>query len=361
MNLWIPRLWSLLFVIALSGCAHDPAGVSDRPVAPDEATQITVLLATTRDLMHVDPLYRIGTGPLPVQYAEYVISVPPLARSGRPETLRSASGPKNSFVIISSRPLSKAEFLSRAGGRGDRRTSRLVFIHGFNTPFQEGLFRTAQLAADARHDKTAILFSWPSAGSPFAYQGDRKAAAASSRGLAQTLEGLSAGHHPSLVLVAHSMGGWLTVETLAGFKPAARHSVLDRFSNIVLAAPDIDIADMMSRLQVIGRFRRPLTILVAKDDLALKLARLIEGGDRVGADDIRDPRVLAAARRFGGRVIDVSALESRDSFNHGRFSAVAAFYPKFRSQIEDRRSGNYAKPGVYQFDAATSSIRPVHN
>ena len=40
----------------------------------------------------------------------------------------------------------------------------LVFVHGFNTTFDNALFRTAQIAYDLKFDGAPFVYSWPSQG-----------------------------------------------------------------------------------------------------------------------------------------------------------------------------------------------------
>jgi esterase/lipase superfamily enzyme len=154
------------------------------------------------------------------------------------------------------------------------------------------------------------------------------------------------------------MGGWLTMETLAKMSRERRRAMFEQFSNVVLAAPDIDVVDMVRQLEIIGRLPRPLTLLVSSDDTALTLSRIITGGRRVGADDVHDPWVQAA-RRYGARVVDISELTTSDSFRHARFTAMVALYSKFQAQIEDPLGKRSAGPGVFVFKAATSTLEPI--
>ena len=149
------------------------------------------------------------------------------------------------------------------------------------------------------------------------------------------------------------------METLAKMSRERRQAVFARFTNVVLAAPDIDVADMIRQLEIIGRLPRPLTLLVSSDDSALNLSRIITGGRRVGADNVHDPWVQAAAKRYGARVIDISELTTSDSFKHGRFTAMVALYSKFQAQIENPLGKGYAGPGVFVFKAATSTLEPI--
>ena len=45
----------------------------------------------------------------------------------------------------------------------------MVFIHGFNVPFEDAIYRTAQLAHDLDFDGAPILYSWPSRGTMLGY------------------------------------------------------------------------------------------------------------------------------------------------------------------------------------------------
>src|SRR5262249_55976535 len=63
---------------------------------------------------------------------------------------------------------------------GDFKDHVFVFIHSFNTSFDNALYRTAQIAYDLGKDATpfgtAFLYSWPSAGQVVDYPGDFDAA-----------------------------------------------------------------------------------------------------------------------------------------------------------------------------------------
>jgi esterase/lipase superfamily enzyme len=294
-----------------------------------------------------------------LRFARYVISIPPNHRTDMIEWPGDPPDPRTEFATFNAKRLSEAEFRSEVTGKqGDGRSIRL-FVHGYNNSFQETVYRLAQIAADAHDNRIAVLFAWPSQGKPLSYNADRAAAAASTDGLARTIDILTARPRAKVVLLAHSMGGWLTMETLAEMSRERRRAVFDRFSNVVLAAPDIDVTDMVRQLEIIGHLPRPLTLLVSSDDTALTLSRVITGGRRVGADDVHDPWVQAAAKRYGARVVDISELTTTDSFRHARFTAMVALYSKFHTQIEDPLGKHYAGPGVFVFKAETSTLEPI--
>jgi esterase/lipase superfamily enzyme len=43
-----------------------------------------------------------------------------------------------------------------------------VFVHGFNTNFDEGVYRVAQIVHDSEMNAAPVLFNWPSRGRPSA-------------------------------------------------------------------------------------------------------------------------------------------------------------------------------------------------
>jgi esterase/lipase superfamily enzyme len=64
----------------------------------------------------------------------------------------------------------------------------MVFVHGYNVPFADAVFKAAQIAYDANFLGTTIVFSWPSAGQPLKYDYDRESANFSSGDLFNLLK-----------------------------------------------------------------------------------------------------------------------------------------------------------------------------
>jgi esterase/lipase superfamily enzyme len=157
------------------------------------------------------------------------------------------------------------------------------------------------------------------------------------------------------MIVAHSMGGMLTMESLRELRVQRRDRVIARLGRVVLAAPDIDVDAFRSQIQTIGPLNPPLTMLVSKDDAALRLSSVI-GGSRVraGALDVENPVVREAALKAKVRIIDISQLRSSDGgLRHDRFVNVAAFYPQLQRLAEAERQ----QSGTFVFDSANA--RPL--
>ena len=118
----------------------------------------------------------------------------------------------------------------------------LVFIHGFNVPFQDAVFRTAQIAADLQFDGGVVLYSWPSLGDVGMYATDYSNNEWTFQHLQFFLEDVVRQTGTSRIhLIAHSMGNRALTFALDRITAAARVPP-KRFSQIILAAPDIDTA-----------------------------------------------------------------------------------------------------------------------
>jgi esterase/lipase superfamily enzyme len=83
----------------------------------------------------------------------------------------------------------------------------LVYIHGFNTGFDDAARRAAQLGFDLQVRGITVLYSWPSRGNVAAYLADLSAIEASETQIADFLLAVSAlADRGKVHIVAHSMG-----------------------------------------------------------------------------------------------------------------------------------------------------------
>lgn len=149
----------------------------------------------------------------------------------------------------------------------------------------------------------------------------------------------------STTLLAHSMGGLLTVETLRQLKITGRDHDLTMIEQVVLAAPDIDIDLFQRDIRTIGRLKKPIVVLAAKDDRALALSRRLSGSTAAGALDVDDARVQELAKTDNLLIIDISSLKSVTGTNHDRFVSFAAAYPQLQ-KASASQSGPLAGAGA---------------
>lgn len=329
-------LWRLLLLAALlpAGCTPRPGPEALVPVtAADEAQVVRVYVATTRA---PEPPPAIGFSSRPsltTSYAYYDISVPPEPREGPVYWSRGNPDPRRDFLVTGYGAVPEKDFAARVGRdtRGPVEDEVTVFVHGYNQLFAEALLRLAKLTAEAGAD-APVLFSWPSKGRPLDYLADMQEAEASRDALAGVLSMLAPLRGQTL-LMAHSMGGWLSMEALRSLRLAGRDRVVCD-QNVMLVAPDIDVLVFHRQLEVIGRLPQPIAVMVAGDDRALALSsRISTQRPRLGALDVENPIVAEAARSSQVQLIDISSLPPENAFRHDRFQRLAAFYGELETGV----------------------------
>lgn len=359
------RHWAAAAVIvtavALSGCASRPGPEVLTPVASAPGVkQRPIYVATTRK--RVDPTDNIFSSEVSptLNYAKFVIGIPPDHKPGKIEWPDGKTNPERNFATIQQAVLTAPEFRNDvAPSKAARRAKKqnlLIFVHGFNNNFQESLYRMAQLDTDAAFGGSAVLFAWPSKGDPTRYEDDKAAANASREQLIELLTTVTSSPQVGeIMLVAHSMGGALVTDTLRELRVQRRDRVIARLNRVILAAPDIDEAVFRQEVQIIGPLKPPMTVLVSKDDKALKLSGLLSGSRvRAGALDVDNPLVQQAALQAQVQILDISELQSPDGgLNHDRLFALAALYPRLQQQSAEQR----LRYGTFLLDAANA--RPV--
>jgi esterase/lipase superfamily enzyme len=254
-------------------------------------------------------------------YARYVVQVPPNRQPG--EIRWPAQGrkpdPAQHFVTVErdvySDPAAFRRDLAAALARlpPDKREVR-VFAHGFNTTFGEGLYRLAQLDEDLGFPGLSVHYSWPSRGKPLAYFADRESAVYSRDGMESFLGQLVDAGAERIVIVGHSMGALLSVETLRQVAISGNRRVMDRIAGVVLIAPDIDVDVFKRAAARIGTLPQPFYIFTSKKDRALRLSSRLSGRpDRLG--NVLTPAEVA---ELEVTLIDVTAFsEGSGHFNVG--------------------------------------------
>ena len=345
----------LISAVGLTACAGRPGPETLGTVALDDfsPTRVeTLYTVTTRDRAEPGTNVFTTSKTREPNYASFDISIPPNhvpANIEWPKPGRKPD-PKTDFAVVSQSVLDRSALLQAVGKR--QSAPPVVFVHGYNYNFQESLFRLAQLKTDSNIGGTPVLFSWPSLAALPAYVADKESATYSRDALASLLTDMVRARKGEVDVFAHSMGGWLTVEALRQLRLEGKGDVLDRL-RVIMAAPDIDEDVFAAQLDVIGRMRTPITILVAQDDRALQVSSFLGAGNRVGALDARNPEVAEAAKRNGITIVDISSLESIDATNHNRFFDVKQLAATLNKPAAAATLGD---AGAFVLDAAAQTF-----
>lgn len=337
-----PILAAAALVIALAvltACGGRPdagALVINTEPAPD-AKISDIMIVTTRERDSRPDTYFSGERSSAVSYAQASISVPPSHEPGQIEWPQSVPGdPEKDFVArsagyIADKAAFKRQINQRLAALPPNKREIFVFIHGYNTRFPEGLYRFTQIVHDAKFEGVPVFFTWASRGNLQDYVYDLNSAAIARSALEETLVELTGTNATNITILAHSMGNWLLMETAVQAKPENRRRIAGKIDDIVLAAPDIDIDLFKAQLRKLGKPPKPYTVIVSKDDRALRLSRTIAGGkERVGA--YSDDQELA---ELGAIVIDVTELDSLDSSHHSKFAQLAQLRPEMRTTLSN--------------------------
>ena len=270
------------------------------------APHMTVLVATTR---------QPANGLLSKWFGSERGATTTLARARLQE---SDGGPALSglrdFTITAVEPASRVAGLFAE----TRNREVLVYVHGFNTTFENAVVSGASLSDGVGFAGQTVVFTWPSRGTLFDYGYDRDSAMLSRRPLVQALDDLLASEATGRVnVVAHSIGTMLATQAMFELYKKHGAAAADRFGAIVLAAPDIDMDVFAAAIPQMGPLVAKITVVTATDDLALAVSQIVNGGTvRVGKAE------AARLKRLGLLVIDGSQ-KGWDVINHNRFMSNA--------------------------------------
>jgi len=223
-----------------------------------------------------------------VAFARYEVSVPPVRKVGEinyPARL-SGADPKRDFLTTE-----EERYAADAPFRSDLKASlrahggeAVIFIHGFNNNFTEGLYRIAQFSHDLDLPGTIIHYSWPSAAIPLGYVYDRDSALFARDGLETLLDQVAAAGATRILVVAHSMGSALTMETLRQASIRGGSRGLARISGVILISPDIDVDVFREQARSMGKLPQPFVIFGSDRDKILKISAKLTGqAERLGS------------------------------------------------------------------------------
>ena len=281
-------------------------------------------------------VYGIERGDL--QYGYLDVTIPAVHQEAELETRSrwdmvsyfvGPAGLRSRYVLLDSvTPQTRDGFLSALRKQIKDAPSKdvFIFVHGFNSTFEDAARRCAQLAYDLDFDGTPMMFSWASAGSATAYIKDEATVTSSGRKMAQMLDDVVAQSGAEHIhLIAHSMGNRALIEALQTY--LATRDANNRqhiFGQIVFTAPDVDREYFVGAIKSLTGAATRVTLYASNSDLALQSSQILHDAPRAGlagANIISLPYI---------DTIDMSAVPA-DSLGHNYFAASSgAIYDLFR-------------------------------
>jgi len=323
---FILRLAGLLLTVAsLAGaCASNPAHMPIVDPGDTKGAIETVFISTSRRAVD-DPDVRFGPGrSASLSFAEAGVWVPHNREPGSVNLPSASPDPAREFGLTGFSDLPDGDALAAridealVGLPLDERRI-FLFVHGFNTPFSDGLYLNAQILNDFGIPGVGVHYAWPSAGQFAAYLYDRDSAQFARDGLADTLLMLADTEATGINILAHSMGAVVTMEALREISLRGRADVLEMIDPLMLASPDLDYDVFRMQLATIDPAPEHIAVFASRRDRALFLSGKLRGGGhpRIGSGAFREE-----LNELGVAVIDLSPLADGNGFsNHTTFAS----------------------------------------
>ncbi|QDG77925.1 alpha/beta hydrolase [Labrenzia sp. PHM005] len=327
----------LILLWAVAACSSRPeTGALTANTQPAKGAEAhDILIATTRERDPRPGTLFNGERSITLNFAEAVVSVPPSHKPGAVEWPSAAPGnPKTDFVTrradyIDSEQKFVSDLNRKLASLPKGKREIMLFIHGYNTHFAEGLYRYVQIVHDANSTTVPVFFTWASRGKLQNYVYDLNSAAIARDGLEKTLMLLARSNAEKISILAHSMGNYLLMETGRQMSRASHKTLNRKLDSVVMAAPDIDIDLFKATLRRLGRPPKPYIVVVSQDDSALRASRAIAGGiERLGA--YSNDEELA---ELGAIVFNVTELETAETSNHSKFAALAQYSTELQKAL----------------------------
>lgn len=313
----------------------------DSPEEPGRHTVVPVFFATNRRRTGRSEPNRfygrkrlVGSRP---ELGLCRVSVPAHRRMGEMSTPKWWKGefrpnPKKHVIMLDVAVLRERSFYSEVARRVSEADERgaFVFVHGFKTSFSEAIRRTGQLAYDLGFDGAPIAFSWPTAGTTLGYSADESTIEWSIPFVQNFLEQIAERSAArKLHLIAHSMGSRALSRALEQIG-LRRDLALPVFSQIILAAPDIDIGTFRQLSGALRPTGDRVTLYASSSDWAIRLSERLHQAPRAGSTA---GEVLVVK---GVDTIDVSSVDTGlmgHSYYGDKRSVVADMFNLIRNEL----------------------------
>ncbi|NPD14266.1 alpha/beta fold hydrolase [Xinfangfangia sp. D13-10-4-6] len=202
-----------------------------------------------------------------------------------PKSVKRADPARDFLTLADQQFASDKDFRKDLGKNLGRKGSRdvVVYVHGFNNTMAESIYRVAQMHYDLKVPGVAVHYAWPSRGSALGYVYDRDSALFGRDGLEELLREVADAGAERIIIVAHSMGAALTMETLRQASIRGDRKVMDRMAGVILISPDLDVDLFRAQAHAMGKLPQPFLIFGSTRDSILNLSSKLAGApDRLG-------------------------------------------------------------------------------
>ena len=306
---------ALIFCLIFLAACSDRERIVVKPDARDTGQVYTAFVATNR--VENERGWYSGARASDLDFLSVDVSVPPRRRAGQIRIAENDIDPEKHFVVVGKQDFDTEAAFVRAMRRalaqqpaGERDV--MLYVHGYNNSFQDGLFRTVQMKHDFETPGVIVHYSWPSAANPLAYTHDRDSVLYARDGLEKLLRQVRSARPGRIVLVGHSLGTMLVMETLRQMEIATPGWSRQALGGVILVSPDLDIDLFKTQANRIARLPQPFAIFVSSRDRALLLSQQLNGSRR-RLGSLTDPGELAD---YPVTLVDVSEFAGDAGVRH---------------------------------------------
>jgi esterase/lipase superfamily enzyme len=337
-----------LCLVAVAGCAtRSPSLLIPIDKAPEGAATIDMLAISTRAPSEVPGEIYSGARNRTLSGRIIDVSIPPNHVPGNLEWPDGGNpDPENEFAALSVNAATPDEAWAwfdeqETDGR------LLIFVHGYNVQFADAVFRLAQITKDLPVTAAPVLFSWASGGELLGYNYDKESATYARDAFEILLaEAIKSERVSRITILAHSMGSWVTMETLR--QMTIRNGRLSaKIADVVLAAPDLDIDVFEQQFLTLGDERPHFTFIVSADDRALGLSKMLARGEqRLGSiDPSKEPYRSRIEATPGITVINLSEVAGEGA-RHSKFSESGEMLEFARRTLADNSAAEAERTSI---------------
>jgi esterase/lipase superfamily enzyme len=309
------NLVSIFVLLVLVAACTDKSQVVMAPEAAQIGTEHKAFVATLR--APAESGWFGGDRATSLAYLDVDVAVPPAHNGGKIRLSYTRTDPTRFFTVTQRRDhATEAAFVSalrtqlRTQPKGERDV--MLYVHGYNNSFADGVFRTTQLMHDFDLPGVGVHYSWPSAAHPLGYAYDRDSVLFGRDGLEKLLRLAGQANPDRIILVGHSLGAMMVMETLRQIEIRSPTWAAQHLGGVVLVSPDLDIEVFKQQAARFAKLPEPFIIFVSQKDRTLQLSSQINGNKtRLGL--LKDPTEIGD---LPVTVVDLSEFAKNSDDRH---------------------------------------------
>lgn len=220
-----------------------------------------------------------------------------------------------------------------------RSSAALVFVHGYNTTFDQSIRSAAQIGYDLQFEGLITAYSWASAANVDAYYSDMNSALDTKILLGQFLLKLKNDLEVNEInVIAHSMGNRALINALLGMPKMQGDAHL--LKEVVMAAPDVAECDFRGALAIICGIANRYTLYGSENDFAINISKLERRGEPRAGDGGKNIVVLEEAETVDASAVGGDVLGLGHDYISSKRTVLSDLYYLIRKSMpaSDRHS-----------------------